>query len=171
MFGWTWNSSVETADPAGFVTVIGPVVAVGGTTAVSSWFETTWNEAATPLKLTDLVAVNRVPWIVTVIPVGPSLGENDVIVGGSPAATRSGSDAIIPSPSTAATNRRRTDDKRALPAEELSRARRRENRFTPLADRDRHGRSEPRLGAVAHVADAAPERVGARSRVGDELVL
>src|SRR3954447_14569433 len=141
MLGWTWKSSAETAEPAGFVTVIGPVVAVGGTTAVSSRFETTWKDAAsTPLKLTDLTAVNRVPWIVTVRPVGPSPGENDVIVGGSPAATRSGSDAIIPSPSTAATNRRLTDG-RTRWAEGPSRAGLRGSCCTPLADRDRDGRS------------------------------
>src|SRR5436853_279728 len=71
MFGWTWKSSVDAAEPAGFVTVIGPVVAVSGTTAVNSWFETTWNDADTPLNWTDRVAVKRLPWIVTVMPVGP----------------------------------------------------------------------------------------------------
>src|SRR4029079_6710995 len=107
MFGWTWKSSEETAEPAGFVTVIGPVVAVSGTTAVSSRFDTTWKEADTPLKPTDRVAVKRVPWIVTVMPVGPTPGENDVIVGGRPAATISGRAATSARPTARARSRLR----------------------------------------------------------------
>src|SRR3954470_4541948 len=105
MFGWTRKSCVDTTEPAGFVTVTGPVVAVSGTTAVSSWFDTTWKDADTPLKRTDRVAVKRVPWIVTVMPVGPTPGENDVIVGGRLAATISGSEARSANPSVAARTR------------------------------------------------------------------
>lgn len=68
--------------PLAFVTVIGPLVAPTGTTAVSLVDETTLKlVAATPPNLTEVVPVKFVPSIVTVVPLGPLVGENDVIVG------------------------------------------------------------------------------------------
>jgi hypothetical protein len=68
--------------PLAFVTVIRPVVAPEGTTAVILVDETTLKLlAAVPLNLTDVVPVKFVPSIVTVVPLVPLVGENDVIVG------------------------------------------------------------------------------------------
>jgi hypothetical protein len=68
--------------PLAFVTVIRPVVAPIGTTAVSLVDETTLKLlAAVPLNFTEVVPVKFVPSIVTVVPLGPLVGENDVIVG------------------------------------------------------------------------------------------
>jgi hypothetical protein len=68
--------------PLAFVTVIRPVVAPIGTTAVSLVDETTLKLlAAVPLNFTEVVPVKFVPLIVTVVPLGPLVGENDVIVG------------------------------------------------------------------------------------------
>jgi hypothetical protein len=68
--------------PLAFVTVIRPVVAPIGTTAVILVDETTLKLlAATPSNLTEVVPVKLVPSIVTVVPLGPLVGENDVIVG------------------------------------------------------------------------------------------
>jgi hypothetical protein len=68
--------------PLAFVTVIGPLVAPVGTTAVSLVDETMSKLlAATPSNLTEVVPVKLVPSIVTVVPLGPLAGEKDVIVG------------------------------------------------------------------------------------------
>ena len=68
--------------PLAFVTVIRPVVAPTGTTAVILVDETTLKLlAAVPSNLTEVVPVKFVPSIVTVVPLGPPVGENDVIVG------------------------------------------------------------------------------------------
>ena len=73
---------VLVAEPAGVVTLIGPVVAVEGTVAVIWVAEFTTNVAATLLNVTAVAPVKFVPVIVTDAPTGPNVGVNDVIVGG-----------------------------------------------------------------------------------------
>jgi hypothetical protein len=73
---------VLVAEPAGVVTLIGPVVAVDGTVAVIWVAEFTTNVAATLLNVTAVAPVKFVPVIVTDVPTGPNVGVNDVIVGG-----------------------------------------------------------------------------------------
>lgn len=69
------------ADPFPLVTVMVPVVADGGTVAVI-WLDVfTTKLAFDPLKTTDLVPAKFVPEMVTLVPEGPLVGENDVIVG------------------------------------------------------------------------------------------
>ena len=71
------------AVPLGVVSVIGPVPA-----PVGAW-QVTWvsvlkvNVAVTPLNLTEVVPVKPVPVSVTVVPTGPCVGVNEVIVGGT----------------------------------------------------------------------------------------
>ena len=69
------------AVPPGVVTRIGPVVAVAGTVAVIRVAEFTVNVADTPLKVTEVAPVNPVPVMTTLVPTGPLVGLNDVIVG------------------------------------------------------------------------------------------
>jgi hypothetical protein len=76
---------VLVTEPAGVVTLIGPVVAPAGTVAVILVDLTTLNVAAVPLNVTPVAPVKFVPVIVTVVPTGPKVGVNDVIVG-APAA-------------------------------------------------------------------------------------
>jgi hypothetical protein len=73
---------VLVAEPAGVVTLIGPVVAVEGTVAVIWVAEFTTNVAATLLNVTAVAPVKFVPVIVTDVPTGPNVGVNEVIVGG-----------------------------------------------------------------------------------------
>jgi hypothetical protein len=69
------NVALVVAVPPGVVTLIAPVVAVVGTTAVTCVAETTWKlAAATPLNFTPDVALRLLPVIVTVVPLGPLLG-------------------------------------------------------------------------------------------------
>ena len=81
----TVKSLVLVTEPAGVVTLIGPVVAPAGTVAVILVALTTLNVAATPLKVTLVAPVKFVPVIVTVVPTGPNVGVNEAIVG-APAA-------------------------------------------------------------------------------------
>ncbi len=71
--------------PPGVVAVILPVVAPDGTVAVILLEEFTVNDAETLLNLTaDVVKplpVKFVPLIVTEVPMGPEVGENELIVG------------------------------------------------------------------------------------------
>jgi hypothetical protein len=60
--------------PDPVVTVTLPVLEPAGTVAVTSVFETTWNDAAVPLKLTPVVLDNFVPRILTFVPTLPALG-------------------------------------------------------------------------------------------------
>ena len=63
-----------------FVTVTGPVLAVGGTVARSRVDDTSvWVLAATPLNLTTELALKPTPLIVTTVPCGPLNGLTDVI--------------------------------------------------------------------------------------------
>jgi hypothetical protein len=76
---------VLVTDPAGVVTLIGPVVAPTGTVAVILVALTTLNVAAVPLKVTAVAPVRFVAVIVTLVPTSPKVGVKDVIVG-APAA-------------------------------------------------------------------------------------
>jgi hypothetical protein len=80
--GRTVKSVALVPVPLAFVTVIGPVLAPLGTTAVI-WVEelTVKLVEATPPNFTEVVPVKFVPTIVTEIPAGPLVGENEVIVG------------------------------------------------------------------------------------------
>src|SRR5918995_578289 len=77
----TTKSMAVVAVPPGVVTRIGPVVAVAGTVAVICVSELKTNVADTPLKVTEVAPVNPVPVMTTVVPTGPLVGLNDVIVG------------------------------------------------------------------------------------------
>jgi hypothetical protein len=73
------------AVPPGVVTVILPVVAPDGTVAVILVEEFTAKDAETLLNLTEVVVkpdpVKFVPLIVTDVPTGPEVGENELMVG------------------------------------------------------------------------------------------
>ena len=69
------------AEPLPFVTLIAPVVAEAGTVAVMRLGESIEKLALEPLKETDVVPLKFVPLITTLVPDGPLVGENDVIVG------------------------------------------------------------------------------------------
>jgi hypothetical protein len=68
-------------DPAGAVTLIGPVVAPAGTVAVICVEELTVNAALVPLNVTDVVPVKFVPVITTLVPTGPDVGAKVVTRG------------------------------------------------------------------------------------------
>ena len=70
--------------PTVLVSVIGPLVASFGTATLICVSEIPWiNCAATgvPLKATPVVPVKLVPVMVTIVPGGPLVGENELIVG------------------------------------------------------------------------------------------
>jgi hypothetical protein len=78
----TVNFWALVAVPAGLVTEIFPVVAPVGTVTVIFAEDTTVKDGAeTPLNLTLVVPVKLVPLIVTNVPTGPLVGENDEMVG------------------------------------------------------------------------------------------
>src|SRR5574337_1960487 len=73
----TVKGVVLVADPAGAVTLIGPVVAPAGTVVTICVAVAETTEAATPLKVTVFwlaVALNPVPEIVTEVPAAPHFG-------------------------------------------------------------------------------------------------
>jgi hypothetical protein len=72
------------AVPLSVVTVIGPVVAPVGTfvTICVALFDVI--VALTPLNFAEVAPVRFVPLIVTVVPTGPAVGTNEVIVGAAP---------------------------------------------------------------------------------------
>ena len=72
------------AVPAGVESVILPVVAPVGTTAVTFTLVTNVNAAAVPLNFTEFTPVKFVPWMVTVVPTCPLAGLKLVIVGMPP---------------------------------------------------------------------------------------
>jgi hypothetical protein len=79
----TANEPTVVAVPYGVVTEIGPVVAPVGTRAVMSVDESTTKAgSATPLKATLVAPVKFAPWMSTLVPTGPLVGENVLIVGG-----------------------------------------------------------------------------------------
>lgn len=78
----TTKSTVLVPVPDGPVTVIRPVVAPAGTTAVICVGESTVNVVATPPNETPVAPLKFVPVSTTVVPTRPNVGENDEIVGG-----------------------------------------------------------------------------------------
>src|SRR6516162_9894156 len=70
--------------PAGVVTAIWPVVAEPGAVAWISESESTANCALMPLKVTSVAPVKLEPWMSTLIPTGPHVGVNELIVGVTP---------------------------------------------------------------------------------------
>jgi hypothetical protein len=69
------------AVPPESTTVIGPVVAPVGTIAVMDVAELVTGEtAATPLNLTDVTPTKPVPVMATLVPTGPLVGVNDVML-------------------------------------------------------------------------------------------
>lgn len=80
--GVTTNAELLVAVPRGVVTWIAPVSALFGTVAVMRIGDTTVKLALTPPKRTVVVPWKSVPLIVTVVPSGPEVGENEVMVGG-----------------------------------------------------------------------------------------
>ena len=78
----TVNELLLVAVPPGVVTLSGPVVAPAGTVALTCVSEVTVNVVApVPLKLTPLAPVKPVPVSVTLVPIGPLAGVNDVMLG------------------------------------------------------------------------------------------
>lgn len=87
--------------PEGVVTEIFPVVAPEGTVAVIFVSELTMNVAVVPLNFTAVAPENPVPLIVTEVPTGPLVGENDEIAG--TAAHEAGATAMVAATSVATT--------------------------------------------------------------------
>ena len=82
----TVNGSALTAVPPGVMTLIGPLVAFGGTRARIRVIETTSkSREPTPLNCTSVAPGKWVPVRVTRDPGGPLVGLNRVRVGGSAA--------------------------------------------------------------------------------------
>ena len=70
------------AVPPGVVTLIGPVVAIAGTVAVSVVDSNTLKLIAlAPLNITAVAPVKSVPVMVTLVPTGPLVGAKLVMVG------------------------------------------------------------------------------------------
>ena len=97
MRGATWKMVPLGVVPAALVTLMGPVVAPGGTTArIEVADRIVGAPALTPLKkLTSVAAASSVPLIVTVAPMGAAVGEKLVIVGGR-TTMRSGVAVTVP---------------------------------------------------------------------------
>ena len=83
----TVKFAVLVALPLRVMTEICPVVAPAGTIAVICVELLTVNVANVPLKATEVVPTKFVPLMVTTVPTGPEVGENDVIVGATGAVT------------------------------------------------------------------------------------
>jgi len=75
----TVKSLVLVAVPSGVVTLIGPVVAPHGAVAVICDDESTVKLDGVPLNLTAVAPEKRLPVMVTTVPTGPLVGENEVI--------------------------------------------------------------------------------------------
>jgi hypothetical protein len=72
---------VLVAVPSGVVTPMSPVVALGGTVAISWVAEVTLNVALTPLNVMAIAPVKFAPVIVTSVPTGPLVGVKVEMVG------------------------------------------------------------------------------------------
>jgi len=81
---------VLVAVPSGVVTEMGPLVALGGTTAVICTSESTEYVAAVALNVTAVLCRRAVPEIVTDVPTGPLRGSNPERVGASAEAGATG---------------------------------------------------------------------------------
>jgi hypothetical protein len=78
----TTKSLALLAVPSAFVTLIGPVLAPLGTTAVICVFETTLKPlAGIPLNATAVVPLKLLPLIVMLVPAIPWMGLNEVMTG------------------------------------------------------------------------------------------
>ena len=97
----TVNCAVLVAKPSGVTTLIRPVVAPAGTTAVIFTSEPTVNVAGVPANFTLVAPLNPDPLIVTEVPTGPLVGENDEIAG--TAAHEAGATAMVAATSVATT--------------------------------------------------------------------
>jgi hypothetical protein len=85
------------AVPSGLVTAIGPVVAPAGTVAVIFCGLSIVNVTDVPLKVTLITSgpLKFWPWIVTEVPTGPLVGENELIVGAAAKAASAPGMAIV----------------------------------------------------------------------------
>jgi hypothetical protein len=84
MLGGTTTAKLAAlvAVPPGVTTEIGPLVAPAGTVVVICVAESTVKlEAVVPLNETEVAPVRLPPAIVTVLPTGPLVGENELIDG------------------------------------------------------------------------------------------
>jgi hypothetical protein len=75
------NTPELVSEPPGVVTEILPVSAPDGTVVVILVSELIRNVAGVPPNLTEVAPAKPVPLIVTAVPTGPLVGENEVIVG------------------------------------------------------------------------------------------
>src|SRR6185503_12361023 len=82
--------------PLGVMTLILPVVAPEGTEVLICVFDTAVKVAAVPLKRTLVALLKPVPVMVTEVPTGPLVGENEEIVG--PGGVTVKSPALVPVP-------------------------------------------------------------------------
>ena len=69
------------AVPAAFLTLMGPVLAPGGTVVFICVSETRVKFARLPLKVTNVTPVKFEPVIATSVPLGPLVDEKEVITG------------------------------------------------------------------------------------------
>lgn len=79
----TTNDVDDVSEPLGLVTAMAPVVAPVGTVTVRLFVVAALTVAVVPLKVTVLdagVALNPVPWIVTVSPIGAPSGEKSMML-------------------------------------------------------------------------------------------
>jgi hypothetical protein len=90
------------AVPPDVVTLIGPVVAPGGTLVAIDVSLVTVNDEAFPLNFTPVVPVKAVPVMATLVPTGPDVGVNEEIAGGEDAVTMK-LDALVAVPPGVAT--------------------------------------------------------------------
>jgi hypothetical protein len=79
----TVKSLEVVAVPVGLITLILPVVAPDGTVAVILLPEFTVKVAPVPLNVTEVAPVRCKPLIVTEVPTGPLVGENEEMIGAS----------------------------------------------------------------------------------------
>lgn len=86
----------DVAVPLGVVTVTVPVVAPVGTLVAMCELSLTENVAAVPLNFTLVVPVKFVPVIVTLVPVGPLVGEKLEIVGAGWFTTKFVDEYVVP---------------------------------------------------------------------------
>jgi hypothetical protein len=82
--GGTVKVAALAAVPMGVVTLIGPVVALAGTTALIRVPVFIEKVAEAPLNVNDVAPAKLVPLMVTLIPTAPLVGEMLVIVGSKP---------------------------------------------------------------------------------------
>ena len=77
----TLNLAELVTDPPRVVTLMVPVVAPAGTVAVILEYESTVKLAETPWNLTEVAPAKAVPVMTTLVPTGPLVGLNPLMVG------------------------------------------------------------------------------------------